>query len=150
MRWKFVTWLTIQATELSGHLLSARDWKYSLADYKAMAPNTVGRLYYNFIESKTIAYKPNLIKHDMKHIILGYQMDIKDELNIIAFLLGNKSHNKVGLLYLLTCLMIVPEYIPKLRQPYKRGKQTKRLKDYSICSFVEMDLNEVRKILNLK
>ncbi|MDX1350438.1 MAG: hypothetical protein R3279_09335 [Putridiphycobacter sp.] len=149
MRWRLVTWLTIQATELSGYLLAERNWKYVLADYQTMPTNSVGRLYYNCIEAKTIEYKPNLVKHDMKHIILGYNMDIKNELNIIAFLIGNKSHNKVGLIYLLVCLCIVPEYIPKLRKHYQRGKQSKRLRDFEIDSFVEMNINDVRNTLNI-
>ncbi len=149
MRWKFVTWLTIQATELSGLVLRERDWPYDLSDYGKMKKGSLGFKYYQCINSKKIEYKAKLIKHDMKHLILGYDMTIKDELNIVAFLLGNKSANKVSIFYLLICLLIVPEYIPKLTKHYKRGKAAQRLKNYNLSVFVEQDLIIIRDKLNI-
>lgn len=149
MRWKIATWLTIQATELSGFFLSNRPWPYALTDYEHLPKNTLGYHYHTCIAEHQIEYKPNLIKHDMKHIILGYDMTIQNELNIVAFLIGNNSYNKFGVIYLIVCLLIVPEYSVKLIKHYKRGKAANRLKDYNIESFVETDLIKIRKLLNI-
>ncbi|MFK8044682.1 MAG: hypothetical protein AB8B72_04255 [Crocinitomicaceae bacterium] len=148
-RWKIVTWLTIQATEISGFVLRERNWKYRVEDYKKMKVGSLGWKYHKLVLSGTIQFKANLIKHDMKHIILGYDMTIKNELNIVAFLLGNKSANKVSTLYLITCLLFVPEYFTKLRKHYKRGQIAHRIKDYNLSNFVEMDLKSIQKTLNI-
>ena len=149
MRWKLVTWLTIQATEVSGIVLKDRDWPHKAEDYGLMPKLSVGHQYSKLISSKTIEYKPNLVKHDMKHIILGYDMNIRNELNIVAFLIGNRSSNKVSIFYLIICLLIVPEYLFQLKKHFKRGRSANRLKDYNIASLVEHDLKSVRQILNI-
>ncbi|MFK8039406.1 MAG: hypothetical protein AB8B74_14020 [Crocinitomicaceae bacterium] len=150
IRWKIVTWLTIQATEISDFVLKNRSWPFSLKDYEQMASSSLGYQYHNCISNKTIEYKPNLVKHDLKHIILGYDMTIQNELNIVAFLIGNKSANKVSILYLIVCLFFVPEYTLKLRKHFLRGKTTKRIKDFDLTLFVKQDLDAIRSQLNLK
>lgn len=149
MRWRIATWLTIQATELSGFILKNRAWPYALSDYKHLPKNSLGYHYYTCISEHKIDYKPNLVKHDMKHIILGYDMSIQNELNIVAFLIGNNSYNKFGVIYLLVCLLIVPEHSIKLIKHYKRGKTAKCLKNYQIELFVEADIKKTRKLLNI-
>lgn len=149
VRWKIVTWLTIQATEISGLVLKDRHWPYRLNEYKNMDRNSLGFKYHQCISSKKIEYKANLIKHDMKHIILGYDMTIKNELNIVAFLLGNKSANKVSKLYLIICLLFVPEYITKLKKHYNRGQIAKRFKDFDLSTFVIQDLRSIQNQLNI-
>jgi ubiquinone biosynthesis protein Coq4 len=149
MRWQLVTWLTIQATELSDILLKNRNWKYKLSDYQRMAKGTLGHTYWQYIHDNQIEYKPNLIKHDMKHIILGYEMKMPAELDIVAFLVGNKSYNKVAVVYLLVCLLIVPEYALKLKPHYQRGQQARCLRDFDLRDFVEKDLKTIRKHLNI-
>ena len=150
IRWKIVTWLTIQATEISGLVLKERNWPFQPSDYSKMHKTSLGYHNHICISSQKIEYKANLIKHDMKHIILGYDMTIKNELNIVAFLIGNKSANKVSIFYLIVCLMFVPDYLPKLRKHYNRGKTAKRLKNYDLSIFVTQDLQETRNHLNIK
>lgn len=148
-RWKIVTWLTIKATEVSGIVLKERNWPYQIEDYQKMVKDSLGYQYHQCISTNKIEYKANLIKHDMKHLILGYDMTIRNELNIVAFLLGNKSANKVSLIYLMTCLVFVPEYIPKLKTHYKRGQNAKRLNDFNLSDFVEKELNGIRLTLEI-
>ncbi len=150
MRWKLITWLTIKATELSNLVLKQIVWPYQFEAYQHMSQNSLGYKYQAYLKRHKIEYKPNLIKHDMKHIILGYDMKMPGELEIVAFLIGNKSYNKIGVIYLLICLLIVPEYSLKLVKHYKRGKAAKCLKHYRIDSFVEADLNKTREFLNIK
>jgi len=149
LRWKVVTWLTIQATELSGFVLLERNWRYEISDYQHMEVGSLGHKYYHLIASGQIEYKANLIKHDMKHIILGYDMTIKNELNIVAFLLGNKSANKISTIYLMTCLLLVPDYFLKLKKHYSRGKKAHRIRNYNLSDFVELNLKTIRKTLNI-
>ncbi|MFD1551060.1 hypothetical protein [Putridiphycobacter roseus] len=149
MRWKIVEWLTIQATNLSDFLLRNRSWKYQYSDYVDLPKNTIGYHYYAYLRKNKLTYKPNLIKHDIKHILLGYGMKMPGEMEIVAFLIGNKSYNKVGVLYLFTCLLIVPEYLPQLVQHYKRGKNATCLREINLEDIIDKDLTTVRIALNI-
>ena len=147
MRWKLVEWLTIQATNLSNVLLSSRNWKYTMNDFHNMPKNSLGYGLYEYLNKTNLTFKPNLIRHDIKHILLNYEMKMPDELKIHAFLIGNKNYNSMGIVYLIICVLIVPEIIPTLKKEYLRGKKAVCLKDIDLQQYIKMDKNLVRKSL---
>lgn len=147
MRWKLIEWLTIQATNLSNILLSSRNWEYSINDFNKMPKNSLGYGLYDYLNKTNLSFKSNLIRHDIKHILLNYEMKMPDELKIHAFLIGNKSYNIMGIIYLVICICIVPEIIPTLIKEYKRGKKAICLKNINLQHYVMIDVDLVRKSL---
>lgn len=144
MRWKLITWLTVQATNLSNLLLSSRDWNYNMEDLALMPDNSLGHGLYDYLKEANLSFKPNLIRHDIKHILLNYDMKMPDELKIHAFLIGNRSYNAMGIIYLMVCVCIVPEILPKLKQEYIRGKQATCLKAIDLKAYVTVETELVR------
>ena len=123
MRWELVRRLTLKATDLSNILIHKRNWKYGMEDFKNMPKNSLGNGLYIYLKRKKISFKPNLIRHDIKHILLGYEMDMLDELRIHSFLMGNRSFNALGMVYFIICTSIIPETIPQLIKPYKSSQR---------------------------
>ncbi len=146
-RWKIVNWLTIKVTNFSNFLLRSRNWKYTAEDFKLMPKHSLGKNLYDYLKKNNISYKPNLIRHDIKHILLGYEMKMPDELKIHAFLIGNRSYNAFGILYLIICTLFVPEIIPDLKKEFIRGRSAQCLKKIDLQKLVHHDINNVRKIL---
>ena len=149
IRWKFVSWLTVNATNLSGLLLRDRKWNYSFSDFARMPPNSLGGTYYRKMLENNIPYNPKLIRHDMKHILLGYEMKMPDELRIHAFQMGNGSYNTLATTYIAICLLIVPEAVAFLRDDYRRGQKVPCLKNVSLEKYLNIDLIECRSKLNI-
>lgn len=112
-----------------------------------MAVGSLGRNFHDYLIENKISYKPNLIRHDLKHILLNYKMEMMDELRIHTFLIGNRSYNLLSMAYLGLCLLIVPEVILKLKNDYLRGKNTPCLKQINLEKFVHLNLNECRQKL---
>jgi len=149
MRWKLVNWLTVKATDLSDFLLRKRKWNYSLQDYQNMPENSLGKSLSDYMEKHSIPFKSNLVRHDLKHIVLGYEMDMPDELRIHSFLLGNRCYNPMAIAYLLICVMIVPEVIPTLKKDFKRGRRAKCLRNINLENFIKEDLTKCQKVWGL-
>jgi len=149
-RWKLVEKLTLLATEMSSWILKDRGWNYQLKDFGRMPKNSLGKRFYDYMVRNKIGYKPNLIQHDMKHILLGYEMKMPDEMHLHTYLMGNRSWNMLGMAYLAVCLAIVPEYLPKLRSDYRRGKLSQRLSSIDFRPMLCMDLIECRNQLNIR
>lgn len=149
MRWKFVKWLTVKATDLSDFLLRKRVWNHTMQDYKNMPENSLGKNLADYMEKNNIPFKPNLVRHDLKHIVLGYEMNMPDELRIHSFLLGNRCYNLMSIAYLMVCVVVVPEIIPTLRKDFKRGRKAKRLREINLEKYLKNDLNECQKLWNL-
>ncbi|MCG8577044.1 MAG: hypothetical protein MI810_19340 [Flavobacteriales bacterium] len=148
-RWKLVNWLTLKATDMSALLLRDRKWNYQLQDFAKMPINSLGRKLYEYLTQNRISYKPNLVRHDVKHILLGYEMKMPDELHIHAFLMGNRSHNLMGTIYVAVCLVFVPEQFFKLKKDYLRGKAAVPFRSVDFRNFLQTDLKLCRKQLNI-
>lgn len=149
MRWKFVTWLTVKATAMSDWLLRNRNWRYTADDYRRMPENSMGKKLICYMDQHRIPFKPNLVRHDLKHILLGYEMRMPDELRIHAFLFGNRCYNAMGIIYLAICMLFVPEVTPCLWQDYKRGRKAIPLKKIDLSNFVEQDVDWCRQTWNI-
>lgn len=149
MRWKFVKWLTVKATDMCNFLLRKRNWKHSLADYRNMPTDSLGNNLADYMEKNNIRFKQNLDRHDLKHIVLGYEMNMPDELRIHSFLLGNRCYNLMSMAYLFICVAVVPEIIPTLRKDFKRGRKAKKMREINLENYLESDLKECQKLWDL-
>jgi hypothetical protein len=145
MRWKLVTWLTVRATNLSDWLLRKRNWNYTAADYRSMPENSMGKKLITYMDQNNIPFKPNLVRHDLKHVLLGYKMNMPDELRIHAFLIGNRCYNPMAMTYLAICVVIVPEIIPTLRKDFKRGKNSVCLRNIALEKYTGSDLTQCQR-----
>ena len=149
MRWRIVSWITVQATRLSGVLIRKREVPYEFYAFSKMPSGSLGLTYYETLKTAKLSFQPNLIRHDLKHILLGYSMDMRDELKIHAFLIGNKSYNPLAIAYLFLCLLIVPEMIPSLKQDYLRGKKTPPIRKINLNDWLFTSLSDCRTELNI-
>ena len=149
MRWKLVKWLTIKATDFSNWLLRKRNWKYTADDYRNMPENSAGKRLIEYMDANQIPFKPNLVRHDLKHILLGYQMNMPDELRIHAFLIGNRCYNPMAMAYLFICVAIVPEILPTLWKDFKRGRKSVCLKNIPLENYIQSDLTSCQKLWHL-
>jgi ubiquinone biosynthesis protein Coq4 len=149
MRWTIVKIITKIATDLSNILIRKRKQYLPFEEYAKLPKNSLGRNFYNYLKAEKIAFKPNLIRHDLKHILLGYEMKMPDELKINAFLLGNRYYNPLGITYLFICVLIVPEIIPELKKAYQRGRTAVSLKSVDLGKYLSNDLQKIRYQLNI-
>ncbi|MGV6862705.1 MAG: hypothetical protein ACWA41_13115 [Putridiphycobacter sp.] len=141
MRWKFASWLSVIATNLSNILLKERPCPWTFEDLKLLPEDTVGYQLLFKLRQQNLSFKPKLIRHDLKHILLNYEMKMQGELEIHAFLLGNGSYNLMGIVYFIICTLILPETIRTSRLAFQRGKTYPCLKSIDILTYLDKDLS---------
>lgn len=149
MRWKLVTWITLVATYFSNVLIRQREQPYTFEAFGEMPKQSLGSSFYRCLVGQQLKFRPNLIRHDIKHVLLDYKMTMPDELRICAFMLGNKSQNSLSMAYLFLCTAIVPEIIPLLKKDYKRGKKSGSLKNLNIKVLAPLSVDQCRRQLNI-
>lgn len=136
MRWTIVKSITKIAPDLSNILIRKRPQYLSFEEYGNLPKGSLGNTFYKYLKKENISFKPNLIRHDLKHILRGYEMKMPDELRIHAFQMGNRYYNPMGITCLLLCCCIVPEIIPTLKKDFKRGRIAKRLKGIDLGKYL--------------
>ncbi|WP_157454090.1 hypothetical protein [Crocinitomix catalasitica] len=145
LRWKIVYHFSDICTRMNALLLKKRPHHYQASDLKTMPKNSMGALLSSTIEQQGLDFQEKLLRHDLKHVFLGYSMHVKDELRLHSFLLGNRNYNPLAIIYLFTSVLFVPDYIPQLRQDFLLGKSNPNLKDVELLQSIRMNLNTLRE-----
>ena len=97
---------------------------FTAAELKQFAAGTMGNDLIEFIEKKELALLPYYARHDMKHILLGYDTTDEGEGCLQCFMLGNGHISFPVLATVLYGLVTMPEYWSSFRVAYKRGQKS--------------------------
>jgi ubiquinone biosynthesis protein Coq4 len=144
MRWKIVHYFSVFCTNINRLVLKDRPHSYTQNSLQELPSHTVGHIVVKQLQVQGLTYQPKLLFHDAKHVLLNYSMHISDELKLNAFLLGNKSINPLGFIYLFVCCLIVPESLPSLKKAFRRGKSYRSLKKIAFSALISLPLAEAR------
>jgi ubiquinone biosynthesis protein Coq4 len=105
------------------HFRKPKPFPYSLEQLSALKDGSLGKELYDFIGEKDLQLLTHYARHDMKHIVLGYDTTEEGELCLQSFMLGNGRISFPVLATALFGLFTAPEYWKKMLQEYRKGKQ---------------------------
>jgi ubiquinone biosynthesis protein Coq4 len=111
------------ALPLLKHFRRPTPFPYSLAALSGLAEGTLGKDLFNFIDTKDLTLLTHYARHDMKHIVLGYDTTEEGELCLQSFMLGNGRVSFPVLATVLFGCCTAPEYWKKMMQAYQKGRQ---------------------------
>ncbi|MEJ7660346.1 MAG: hypothetical protein WKG07_12380 [Hymenobacter sp.] len=92
---------------------------------------------------------PHYEDHDLKHVLLGYDMTPEDKLKLKAFTLGNGDWSLACVGFLLFT-MLTPEGWPGLLRHYRRGRQVPPVFHWKLADYAAHDLVRLRQSIGLR
>ncbi len=92
---------------------------------------TLGSDLYLFLKEKKLTLLPHYAKHDLKHILLGYDTTDEGEVSLQCFMLGNKHISFPVLATVLFGFLTMPEYWKKFILAYKKGGKAVSLENWN-------------------
>lgn len=95
---------------------------YTKDQLQNMPEGSLGRDLYTFLKNKKLELLPYYAKHDIKHILLGYDTTDEGEVCLQMFMLGNKHLSFPVVATVLYGLVTMPEHWKSFYMAYKRGK----------------------------
>jgi hypothetical protein len=142
---------TVQSIKLSGGVVWAPEKIYhsdlpddKLQRMRGLPRGTVGREVADVLDRRGYRLIPKFESHDLKHVILGYDMTVVDEIRMQAYLLGNGN-------YTLPCLASVmpglfyPSIWKLLCNDFKQGRKGKSIFHLTIDECMSSSLSDVRR-----
>lgn len=111
-------------------LRKAKPFPYSMDSLKAMPAGSLGNDLHCFIESRGLQLLTHYARHDMKHIVLGYDTTEEGELCLQSFMLGNGRMSLPVLATVLFGICTAPELWRKMRLAYELGQQCLPIHDW--------------------
>ncbi len=100
------------------------DFKYSELELCLMPEGSLGNDLYMFLEKRNLPLLTHYARHDIKHVLLGYDTTDEGEVCLQSFMLGNGRVSFPVLATVIYGYLTMPEYWKKMRAAYKQGKQS--------------------------
>lgn len=95
---------------------------YTPGQLRSFSKGTLGNDLIRFLESKKLQLLPYYARHDIKHILLGYDTTDEGEGCLQCFMLGNRHISFPVLATVIYCFLTMPEYWGKFVVAFKRGR----------------------------
>ena len=110
---------------------------FTVTELKAFPGNTLGKDLVEFLEIKGLALLPYYARHDIKHILLGYDTTDEGEGCLQCFMLGNRHISFPVLATVLYGFVTMPEYWSSFRAAYQRGRKAKPISNWKWFEILE-------------
>ncbi len=114
----------------------AEIFPYSKAELTNFPAKTLGRDLIDFLDAKDLDLLPYYARHDIKHILLGYDTTDEGEVCLQCFMLGNGHISFPVAATVLYGFVTMPEYWSKFRIAYRRGRRSISIKNWQWFSIL--------------
>ena len=125
-------------------LYGTRLLEEKLSKLRAMDEGTVGKEIACMLDRKGYRLIPKYENHDLKHIVLGYEMTMKDEIIMQAYLVGNGNLTGPCLIFL-SLALFYPKTWTELPNAYRCGKKRKSIHLLTIDACRNRNLKELQE-----
>lgn len=144
-RKRIVQWVIHLAPSIVAAIHPSRVWEFTLEDYRRLPEGTLGRDIADFLDARQLDFLPHGEQHDVRHILLGYDMTTYDELRMQAFMVGNNwKWHITGWLMLLFGAFCLPEWWTQLRLDFARGRQARDISKIQWRKLIKMPTQSLR------
>jgi hypothetical protein len=126
-------------------LLVARNCcSQKMAYMRSLPAHTVGHDLAHMLDSRGLKLIPGFAKHDLDHLILGYDMDPEEELCMQAYLIGNGRWQLQVFLFFSSAILL-PGLWRMLWAHYKLGKRSPALTSLKVDDCLTQNTDQLRR-----
>ncbi|MBI5857760.1 MAG: hypothetical protein HZB42_08915 [Sphingobacteriales bacterium] len=97
---------------------------YSMEQLKKLPTGSLGNDLYLFLEKRKLPLLNHYARHDLKHVLLGYDTTDEGEACLQSFMLGNGRISFPVLATVIYSFITMPEHWKKMRTAYRLGKKS--------------------------
>ncbi|MBS1595966.1 MAG: hypothetical protein JST90_16770 [Bacteroidetes bacterium] len=129
---------------MAGRLFGGNKLTESHAQLRTLPPGTVGREIADTLDRKGYELLPFFADHDMKHIVLGYDMTEADELRMQFYMIGNGNRSPACLLPTLGSILFYPGLWREVSYHFRLGKAGPPIRHLRLAHCRHMKLSEIQ------
>lgn len=113
-------------------------------------PNgTLGKDIGNCLERNGLRLVPNYESHDLKHVLLNFQMTPVDEIRMQAFMLGNGNYSIPSFAIFIFGALLLPDLWTTFYKDFKNGQNAKPISTWTIEDYAHCQTSTLREsVLN--
>ncbi len=123
-------------------------WQVTLPYLKSLNKNLIGYKYYFFLKKNGLNMLPKLETHDMFHVLTNANTEVKTELALQYYLLGNGKRSVYQAAVIISSIC----YLDQLKlfiKAYKNGKKSKPFHHLDFEKLLQQPLDLIRTEYNI-
>jgi hypothetical protein len=125
------------------------DFTYNEAQLEALAQGTLGNDLILFLKHRNLPLLKHYIRHDLKHVLLGYDTTEEGEACLQSFMLGNGRVSFPVLATVGYSILTMPEYWSKMKNAFRQGKKSNPIHKWKWNEILDIQTKELRKQMNI-
>lgn len=145
MPWSFMKLIDISFL-MAGRAFGGRQLTESHVLLRTLPPGTVGREIADTLDRKGYELLPFFADHDMKHIVLGYDMTEADELRMQLYMIGNGNRSLACLLPTMVSIPFYPRLWWEVAYHYQLGKAGKPITHLHLADCRGQMLSDIQAV----
>lgn len=124
---------------------------YTRQHLQLLPAGTLGNDLYKFLDERNLPLLKHYARHDLKHVLLGYDTTEEGEACLQSFMLGNGRLSFSVLATVIYGFVTMPEYHAKMRMAYYKGKKSNSIHRWKWSEIIHEKTEDLRKkILAIK
>ena len=121
------------------------EFTYSEADLQSLPPGTLGNDLFVFLKQRNLPLLKHYARHDLKHVLLGYDTTEEGEACLQSFMFGNGRISFPVLATVTYSFITMPEYWSKMKKAYLQGKSSNPIHPWKWNELLKEPTEELRK-----
>lgn len=117
-------------------------------DLQLLKEGSLGKEIANTLAHHNVTLVPRYESHDLKHVLLGYDMTPEDEIRMQAFMIGNGNYSIPSFTIFLFGALLLPDLWSTFHKDFKKGLNTIPISDWTIEQYASQSLMGLRAILS--
>lgn len=137
------------SVRLLRYIYRTKDLTCQTSRLACLPEGTLGHAISRCLTKHELALVPNFESHDLKHVLLGYDMTPEDEIRLQAYMIGNGNYSLPSFLIFFFGAILLPELLPTFYKDYSRGRHSLAIKDWTLDAYAYCSLEHLRNQIKL-
>lgn len=146
LRERFVTHLIGDYVPVLNLVRNPTRWP-TLGELRDYPEGTLGRAVAEYLDARRLPFKVRYENHDAIHAILGYETNIRGEMELQAFMWANDSSSAAGRVLFVVGGLLLPEQWGAMRRAFRRGRAATPIEEASLPFRLRERIESVRRKL---
>jgi len=121
------------------------EFTYSENDLESLPPATLGNDLFIFLKQRNLPLLKHYARHDLKHVLLGYDTTEEGEACLQSFMFGNGRISFPVLATVTYSFITMPEYWSKMKEAFRQGKKSDPIHPWKWNELLKEPTEELRK-----
>ena len=118
-------------------------YEQMVSELRNLENGTVGKKIAECLDNHNLTLVPKYESHDLKHVLLNYQMTAEDEIRMQAFMVGNGNYSIPSFAILIFGAILLPELWLTFYSDFNKGKNSIGISEWSIEKYATRNLIEL-------